>query len=904
MEMKYRLSIITTLATIAFSLPCLGGNDARRSDRIYLDSETVHGGGYSWKMCRAGEAGAAGERISTQGFDTAGWQDAVVPGTVLTSLVENKVYPDPYYGINNKLSENKIPDLSVSGRDFYTYWFRTEFDSPQVSEGSHVWLQPEGINYRAEFWLNSHLVGSMAGMFREGYIDITDHLSKDGRNVLAVLVYPVDEPGRTMKKKWGATNENHNGGDGMIGSNVTQLMTVGWDFYYDDGIRDRNTGIWKSIQLYTTGPVAMRHPFVKSELAHPDYDSARETVSVEVFNCGSADGQKPVECEVSGRIGEIEFSKRVTIDRGMHETVTFTPEEFKGLALKDPKLWWPKNKGPQNLYKLKMQVTVDGVLSDSLSTTFGIREVLATRNTPDSSKMFIINGKPIFIHGSNWLPEAMQRTSDERMAAELRYTSQSGINLLRHWGGGIAESDYFYQLCDEYGILVWQEFWMTGDTRHPVDEPLYLSNVEATVKRLRNHPSIAFYVASNESTEVSGTRELLEAIDGTRPYQMQSECDGIHDGSPYLQVNPMQHYENTASPRGSRIDGFNPEYGAPNIPLPTSLHAMMDEKDLWPINKEVWDYMDGHGFHKVTTVYTDMTNEYGASAGIDEFAWKGQLVGAMNSKSIWETWNFNKFGYGDRFCSGLLFWYHNDPSPLVCARMWDWYLEPTASLYHTMHSLEPLHIQYDYLKDSVSVINDWPQAFTGYTASASVYDLSSRKVSSQSVRLDIPEDSSVDNIIGLTFPESISHVHFILLTLKDKDGKTVSENFYWRSKDAYEGPGTITGPCTSGFGSLASMPAARLKVKVRRTSGKVGEDRVEVTLRNTSGKIAFFNQLQVFDADGNSVKPAFYSDNFFTIMPGCTKTVTIDMKKGSGSSLTLKGWNTASRKFSLPDPRI
>jgi hypothetical protein len=221
-----------------------------------------------------------------------------------------------------------------------------------------------------------------------------------------------------------------------------------------------------------------------------------------------------------------------------------------------------------------------------------------------------------------------------------------------------------------------------------------------------------------------------------------------------------------------------------------------------------------------------------------------------------------------------------------------------------MHSLEPLHIQYDYLKDSVSVINDWPQAFTGYTASASVYDLSSRKVSSQSVRLDIPEDSSVDNIIGLTFPESISHVHFIWLTLKDKDGKTVSENFYWRSKDAYEGPGTITGPCTSGFGSLASMPAARLKVKVRRTSGKVGEDRVEVTLRNTSGKIAFFNQLQVFDADGNSVKPAFYSDNFFTIMPGCTKTVTIDMKKGSGSSLTLKGWNTASRKFSLLDPRI
>ena len=133
--MKYRLSIITALAAIVFAIPCSGANDARRSDRIYLDSKTVHNGGYSWKMCRAGEAGASGERISAPGFDLSRWQDAVVPGTVLTSLVENKVYPDPYYGINNKLSENKIPDLSASGRDFYTYWFRTEFDSPEVSEG-------------------------------------------------------------------------------------------------------------------------------------------------------------------------------------------------------------------------------------------------------------------------------------------------------------------------------------------------------------------------------------------------------------------------------------------------------------------------------------------------------------------------------------------------------------------------------------------------------------------------------------------------------------------------------------------------------------------------------------------------------------------------------------------------
>ena len=133
---------------------------------------------------------------------------------------------------------------------------------------------------------------------------------------------------------------------------------------------------------------------------------------------------------------------------------------------------------------------------------------------------------------------------------------------------------------------------MTGDTRHPRDKAVYFGNMASTVKRIRNHPCIAYYVASNESSEVTGTRELLTALDGTRGYQMQSECEGIHDGSPYKQVNPMQHYENTASARGSRVDGFNTEYGAPTLPTVECLRELMEEKDQWPINMQVWDYRD------------------------------------------------------------------------------------------------------------------------------------------------------------------------------------------------------------------------------------------------------------------------------------------------------------------------
>ena len=554
-------------------------NYYRSPDKIYLDSQEGHKGTVVWQMHKANECTDPAERISQPGYATTHWMPAIVPGTVLNSLVHNQVYPEPYYGLNNKLDKGIIPDLAKAGRDFYTYWFRTEFNVPESYKDKVVWLQVDGINYRAEVWVNGHLLGNMSGMFKPAYINITDFARIGDKNALAIKVYPVDMPGTIKPKQWGAAGEFHNGGDGNIGLNTTMLMSVGWDFTFNDGIRDRNTGIWKSISLYATDKAVLRHPFIRSELSKPGYDVAKETVSVEVVN----PTQRSVKCTVTGEIvGEdITFSQDLDLFRGETREVTFTPEAFPQLVIRNPRLWWPLFKGKPELYELKLTVTVDGKVSDVTKTRFGIREITSDQNTPDKSRQFYVNGKKLFIRGTNWIPEAMLRTSDARTYAELRYTQQSGINLIRMWGGGIAESDYFFQLCDEMGLLVWQEFWMTGDTKHPQDRALYLSNVEATVKRLRNHPSLAYYVSSNESTEMPGAKDLIMRLDGTRGYQMQSECDGVHDGSPYKQVNPMQHYENTASERGSRVDGFNPEYGAPTIPTLETLREVMDEADLW-----------------------------------------------------------------------------------------------------------------------------------------------------------------------------------------------------------------------------------------------------------------------------------------------------------------------------------
>ena len=428
------------------------------------------------------------------------------------------------------------------------------------------------------------------------------------------------------------------------------------------------------------------------------------------------------------------------------------------------------NKGKAEMYTAVLKAEQNGAVLDSITVRFGIREITSDTDTPDKSRRFYVNGKPIFIKGTNWIPENMLRNSDDRTYAELRYTAQSGVNLIRQWGGGITESDRFYDLCDSLGIMVWTEFWMTGDTKHPVDRGLYLQNVESTVKRIRNHPSLAYYVCSNESTEMPGIRDLIMELDGTRGYQMQSECAGVHDGSPYKTVNPMRHYENTASDRGSRVDGFNPEYGAPCLPTVECLREMMPEEDLWPVNREVWDYSDGNGFHQMSTLYVDLVNMYGESDSIDEFAMKAQFVGAMNYKSIWEVWNYNKFGYGDRWASGFLYWYHNSAVRQVCGRMWDWSLEPTAALYAAANACEPLHPQFDYLKNTVSVVNDYYQSFKGYTVIAEVWNIDSKKVWSKSAEVDLPEDGVANDVFAIDFPEDISPVHFIKLRLLDENG--------------------------------------------------------------------------------------------------------------------------------------
>ena len=832
-----------------------------------------------------------------------GWQPAIVPGTVLTSLVANKVYPDPYFGDNNRISKGLIPDIANTGREFYHYWYKTTFKVPEVFDGKKVWLKFHGINYRAQIWLNGKRLGKITGMFNAKAFDVTDIVDLHGENALAVDIDPVDYPGSNLPPKKpvpGAKGEGHNGGDGEIGKNTTMLMSVGWDFTFPDGVRDRNTGIWQDVELYATGPVQIKNPYVQSKLPLPDTTTAKETISALLENSTNKEQKGVLAAEVKD-LG-IHIKKSVTLLPHEKRQIILDPSDYPALNVQHPKLWWPINKGAQHLYSLNLSFVsahatgktttkkkvinkviskdIDlnkTALSHQVTTQFGIRNISTDRNTPDSSRRFIVNGVPVFIRGANWIPEAMCKQTEDRTYHELRYIHQAGFNLLRLWGGGIAESDQFYHLCDSLGIMVWSEFWITGNTRFPKDTSVYMHNLRSTIKRIRSHASVAYYVSANESTELPGAGRVIYSLDSATNYQRQSECCGVHDGSPYTYVNPMQYFDNTASKRGSRVDGFNPEYGAPCLPILSSLKEMMPAKDLWPINKKVWDYMDGGGFHKMTTDYDAAVKAFGQSDNLADYVKKAQLVGAMNYRSIMDVWDYNKFGFGDRFASGFLFWYINSPEPQVASRLYDWSLEPTAALYYTKNGLEPLHVQFDYLKNTVSVSNDYRKAFKGYEVICDVYDLNTKKISHQKRKVDIPADGVVNNLFKVDFPKDITPVHFIKLNLLDNTGKIVASSFYWRSTDQYKGPWTITGPATGGFEALNTLKKVQLE-SAARIIQKNGKSVIQIKLNNKDkvNGLAFFVQLQLEYKDGHPIKGAFYSDNFVNLLPGESKEIEIE----------------------------
>lgn len=417
-----------------------------------------------------------GEMISSpQYVSKVYWFPVEVPSTVLTGLVANKVYPDPYIGLNNML----IPDASDEFNRTYNldqyshlpglpnpwkrpYWYRTELDVPKEDKGRHFELIFKGINYRAGVWFNGHQVADstqMAGMFAEYKLDVTSLVQPGGKNVLAVKIYPLDYPGLPAKEQLKALGDffENGGPTGDIGKNVTMLCSVGWDWM--PPVRDRNIGIWQPVFFRTSGGVTIEQPKLVTDLPRlPDTTVSEISLKIKLKNHLQSDENGKVMITITPETFEgkpIQFTKAVSLPESTEASIDFNADNTKELLITRPRLWWPNGYGKPELYRIKIQYAGTSGISDEVSFLFGIRSV-GTKTTDVNGSLrrdFYVNGKRIHITGGAWVPDMMLNRDSLRYDYEFRLCRNSNVNLVRIWGGGVTPSDLFSML--QTGTVYW-----------------------------------------------------------------------------------------------------------------------------------------------------------------------------------------------------------------------------------------------------------------------------------------------------------------------------------------------------------------------------------------------------------------------------------------------------------------
>ncbi|KQN34583.1 glycosyl hydrolase [Pedobacter sp. Leaf41] len=839
-----------------------------------------------WLCANIKDANATGNQISSSNFGLNNWLPATVPGTVLTTLLNNKKVPDPFYGMNNE----KIADIYKTGNEHYTYWFVKDFDE-KVIGNEQVWIQFRGINYKADFFLNGKKINAKMheGMHIRANYNITKFLSATGKNRLAVIVYPPDFPGNP---------NGGQGGDGTIAKGLTTQYTAGWDWIQPT--RDRNTGIWDKVIVEKTRSINLKNPHVVTlvpgkRLPNAKQQPATIKVSVEVENPTAKAVVGILQYQIAGKT----VSKTVSIAANKTAEITFAD-----LALENPKLWWPSGYGKQDLYPVNIKFLSGSQVLDQENLQVGIRQIDNIWNERTQSMGAYVNGQKIFIKGGNWIiSDAMLRFSDARYDAEVRYHKDMNLNLIRIWGGAILERPEFYNACDKYGLLVFQDFWFSGDcngrwvdplkkedqwTRrnYPDNHPLVLIAIEDQVKMIRNHASLAFWCGGNEITPPEDIlnpikNDILPRLDGTRKFFEFSNSDemsynsiGGNGDGPYGIQDPKSFWAVKTFP-------YNSEVGSVGVGDYESLERFIPKENMVaPQFKSkpdsVWDY------HKYIG-YDQYINPYGKAKDAKDFAMKAQLVNYDQYRALMEGFSNKMWDW----YTGSIIWKTQNPWTALRGQMYDYYLDPNACLYGLRKGSEPLHIMMNPVDSMVTVVNNGLTDRNNLMVQAKVYDMDGKdyfysqvfnSIGASSVRRFFPLN---DFLKKLDQKDGV----FVSLKLFNEKQQVLSENIYWLAdKDG-------------NYRGLQNLKPAALKVNAVKKS----KDKMEVTLTNPGGNpVAFFNRVALINSQtGKRILPAFYDDNYVSILPGESRLITVEYNGDQKTAIEVYGWNVERRRIEV-----
>jgi exo-1,4-beta-D-glucosaminidase len=852
----------------------------------------------NWLIQSSAVVHADGAVISKAGFPTSDWYPAGVPGTVLSALVDDKVYPDPYSGLNLR----SIPGTSYPiFEDFSTimmppaspfrqsWWYRTEFKLPADYRGKTVWLGLDGINYRANIWMNGVEIassGQVAGTWRLFRLDVTSAAQPGETNSLAIEIAPP------LPRDLAIT-------------------LVDWAPMPPD----KEMGLWRDVHIFATGPVALRYPAVVTKLNLPSTKEAWLTVRAELTNAREG----PVDAVVKGRIEDLSFEQSVHLAAKETQVIHFRPEQFPQLKISSPRLWWPVSVGKQELYPLELAVDVQGQVSDSAHLRFGIRQV--TANLDDQGhRVFQINGKNILIRGAGYSFDMLLRSSPERQQAELNYVRDLNLNAVRMEGK--LEDDHFFDLADQMGIMVlpgwcccdqWEN-WPVWDQEN---EQVAGSSMRDQIGRLERHPSVITFLYGSDFAPPPAIEKLYQGIfqelEWPNPTISSAAArtttvgpSGVKMSGPYEYVPPLFWYVDT---RHGGAFGFNTETSpGPAIPPIESLRRMLPPDHLWPVDS-VWEYHAG-GMSQTLNVFIDALNQrYGPASSVEEFANKAQVQAYEAHRAMMEAYGRNKYT-----ATGIIQWMLNNAWPSMIWHLYDWYLRPGGSYFGVKKACEPLHVQYSYDDRSIVVVNSYYQRFASLKVIAKVYNLDMTEKFSKEADLVAGPDSST-RVFALPPLSGLSTTYFLSLTL-ESDGEANSRNFYWLStreetldwareeldtSGQYDISTWTPSKTFADYRPLNQLARVDLDAKVEYVQA-VKETAATVTVHNPTSTLAFAVHLKVKRASSGRVSreappddeilPVLWQDNYFALLPGETREVTaVFQTEKSGKMVEVEGWN-------------
>lgn len=790
--------------------------------------------GGNWRLQRASEVTARGEEIASADFDSHEWICATVPGTVLASYINIGAVPNPNYADDiDQISESYFRS---------NFWYRDEFEVQTIEDGQQ-WLNFDGINWKANVFLNGQCLGCIEGAFMRGKFNVTGILQK-GKNYLAVEIICNEHFAAIKEKDENTTQFN----GGILGAdNPTFHATVGWDWITTT--RGREAGIWNDVYLTTTGMVTVSDPYVQTTLS-----ADRKTITPSVFVHNHE--AKSVTGVLSGYIGDVKFEKTITIPANTEQEILFCAKQFPQLSRSDFRLWWPNGYGEPYLYDAGFTFTPQGASSSSLTYKAGLRQMTYV-DAKDSLRIYI-NGRRFIPLGGNWgFDEHNLLYRSREYDIVVGYHRDMNFTMIRNWVGQVGD-EAFYEACDRHGIMIWQDFWLANpaDGPDPYDNVLFLQNAKDYTRRMRSHASIGLYCGRNEGFPPEALdRKLREYVHTLAPgieYISHSSSEGVSGGGPYRALSMKEYFE-------KQTGKIHSERGMPNVMNIESMQRTFSPDALWPQSLQ-WGQHDFtlQGAQRAASFNKMVEEGFGQAKSAEEFCRWAQLVNYNGYRAMFESTSKSR--------AGLLLWMSHPCWPSMVWQTYDYYFDPTAAYFGCKKACEPLHIQYNALTDSIEIVNHSAGNRQAVTATATIYDINGRRAYQQKTRINSSEDTTIAwQKLSKLMSKSLSAVYFLRLTLADKK-EVISENTY------------IMGSEEGNYQALQALPKA--EVTQQMTVSSNGNDyTASVTFHNKSKVPAPFLRLNLKGEDGEQILPAVYSDNYITLMPGEQKTVTIQWRK-------------------------